>query len=78
MSSFVFQKVDEIRKTNEDMQEQINRLHTEFDSVLGHSEVRKLFHNHVQGCALRKFSGSPLGSQPCQQGRPALQVGRPK
>ena len=32
----------------------------------------------VQGCALRKFSGSPSGSQPCQLGCPALQVGRPK
>ena len=31
-----------------------------------------------QGCALRKFSGSPSGSQPCQLGCPALQVGRPK
>ena len=31
-----------------------------------------------QGCALRKFSGSPSGSQPCQVGCPAFQVGRPK
>ena len=29
-----------------------------------------------QGCALRKFLGSPLGSQPCQQGCPALKVSR--
>ena len=30
-----------------------------------------------RGCALRKFLGSPLGSQPCQLGCPALKVGRP-
>ena len=30
----------------------------------------------LQGCALRKFSGNPLGSQPCQLGCPALKVGR--
>ena len=28
-----------------------------------------------QGCALRKISGSPLGSQPFQLGFPGLQVG---
>ena len=32
---------------------------------------------NLQGCALRKFLGSPSGSQPCQLGCPALKVGRP-
>ena len=29
-------------------------------------------HKHTQGCALRKISGSPSRSQPCQLGRPAV------
>ena len=38
-----------------------------------------VLHNtdQYQGCTLRKFLGSPLGSQPCQLGCPALKVGRP-
>ena len=32
----------------------------------------------TQGCALKKILGSPSGSQPCQLGCPAPEVGRPK
>ena len=42
------------------------------------SDCYQIRYEGMQGCALRKISGSPSGSQAFYLSRPDLKVGRPK